>query len=102
MRNWIPNLDAYPGPAYLAVVSALEEAIRRGIFAAGDTLPSQRILADFLGLHVNIVNRAMRESARRGLTSGNTRRGTLILPQRRWGPERDQNPLSLMSRCGTR
>jgi DNA-binding transcriptional regulator YhcF (GntR family) len=37
------------------------------------------MLADFLGLHVNTVNRAMRETARRGLTTGSRRRGTVIL-----------------------
>jgi DNA-binding transcriptional regulator YhcF (GntR family) len=37
------------------------------------------MLADFLGLHVNTVNRALRETARRGLTVGSGRKGTIIL-----------------------
>jgi len=64
---------------YLAVVGEIETAIGAGRLKPGDTLPSQRMLADFLGLHVNTVNRAMRETARRGLTIGSRRKGTIIL-----------------------
>lgn len=67
------------GPAYLALAGAIEMAIREGAYQAGDRLPSQRLLADFLGLHVNTVCRAFRETGRRGLTSGNRRQGTLVL-----------------------
>ncbi len=66
------------GPAYLAIADAIEKAISAGGLHPGETLPSQRMLADFMGLHVNTVNRAMREAARRGLTYGKTRRGTVI------------------------
>ena len=79
MNTWIPDLSSYTGPVYLAVVEAIETAIRAGRFKTGDMLPPQRMLADFLGLHVNTVNRAMRETARRGLTAGSRRRGTVIL-----------------------
>jgi DNA-binding transcriptional regulator YhcF (GntR family) len=79
MNTWIPDLSSYTGPVYLAVVEAIETAIRAGRFKTGDMLPPQRMLADFLGLHVNTVNRAMRETARRGLTTGSRRRGTVIL-----------------------
>ncbi|SEB17978.1 GntR family transcriptional regulator [Paraburkholderia sartisoli] len=78
MKNWIPDLKARTSPYYLAIADALEEAVHAGVFQTGDRLPSQRILADFLGLHVNTINRAMRESARRGLTRGHTRLGTMI------------------------
>lgn len=81
MNSWIPNLSAHRGPAYLAVADEIETAIRAGHFKAGNRLPSQRLLADFLGLHVNTVNRAMRETARRGLTAGSKRSGTVILGQ---------------------
>ncbi|CAB3727090.1 GntR family transcriptional regulator [Paraburkholderia rhynchosiae] len=78
-RWWIPDLHQYRGPAYRAVVAAVEAAIARGRLKPGDRLPSQRVLADFLGLNVNTVNRAMRETARRGLTAANTRNGTVVL-----------------------
>ncbi|MBC8751585.1 MULTISPECIES: GntR family transcriptional regulator [Paraburkholderia] len=78
MSRWIPDLSAHGGPAYLAIADEIETAIRVGGFKAGDRLPSQRMLADFLGLRLNTVNRAMRETARRGLTTGSARRGTII------------------------
>jgi DNA-binding transcriptional regulator YhcF (GntR family) len=78
-RCWIPDLHQYQGPAYRAVVAAVEADIATGRLRPGDRLPSQRVLADFLGLNVNTVNRAMRETARRGLTAANTRKGTVVL-----------------------
>ncbi|RDK02895.1 GntR family transcriptional regulator [Paraburkholderia lacunae] len=79
MKAWIPDLSSYDGPAYRAVVNAIEAAVGSGHLKPGDILPSQRMLADFLGLHVNTVNRAIRETSRRGLTVGSRRRGTVIL-----------------------
>jgi len=77
-NSWISAVDVCNGPAYLSIVTAIELAVRTGRLHPGDTLPSQRLLADFMGLHVNTVNRAMREAARRGLTYGKTRRGTVV------------------------
>jgi GntR family transcriptional regulator len=79
MKGWIPDLSSYKGPAYRAVVDEVETAIRARRLKPGDMLPPQRMLADFFGLYVNTVNRAMRETARRGLITGNRRRGTVIL-----------------------
>ena len=76
--NWISDIHQRR-PAYLAVVEALQSGIATGRLKPGDRLPLQRLLADFLGLHVNTVNRAMRETARRGLTNGKAGRGTWIL-----------------------
>jgi GntR family transcriptional regulator len=78
--SWISEMDMEMGhgPVYLAIADAIEKAISAGRLHPGDTLPPQRLLADFMGLHVNTVNRAMREAARRGLTYGKTRRGTVI------------------------
>jgi GntR family transcriptional regulator len=79
MNKSIFQLAPWAGPAYLALADAIELAIRAGSVQAGDRLPPQRMLADFLGLHVNTVNRAFRETRQRGLTSGNRRHGTLVL-----------------------
>jgi GntR family transcriptional regulator len=79
MNTSIFQLAPWAGPAYLALADAIELAIRAGSVQAGDRLPPQRMLADFLGLHVNTVNRALRETRQRGLTSGNRRHGTLVL-----------------------
>ncbi|MFL9989259.1 GntR family transcriptional regulator [Paraburkholderia sediminicola] len=48
---------------------AIETAIRAGSFQAGERLPPQQMLTDFLGLRVKTVNRAFRETRQRGLTS---------------------------------
>lgn len=77
MKIWIPDLKAHRGPHYL-IADAIETAVHGGALKTGDTLPPQRMLADLPGLHVNTINRGMRECARRGLTRGQTRRGTVI------------------------
>jgi GntR family transcriptional regulator len=80
MTPWIyPGFRLPCGPAWKAIVTALELAIRSGQVRAGDVLPSQRLMADFMGVHLNTVNRAMREAARRGLTAAHTRRGTMVI-----------------------
>jgi GntR family transcriptional regulator len=79
MNTSIFQFAPWAGPAYLALADAIERAILAGSVQAGDRLPPQRMLADFLGLHVNTVNRAFRETRQRGLTSGNRRHGTLVL-----------------------
>ncbi|MFM0211160.1 winged helix-turn-helix domain-containing protein [Paraburkholderia sediminicola] len=79
LGNWMPSISGYSGPSYLALASAIEDAIKAGLVRPGEKLPSQRLMADFLGLHVNTVNRGLRELAWRGHTRGNTRSGTVVL-----------------------
>ncbi|MFM0644219.1 GntR family transcriptional regulator [Paraburkholderia bryophila] len=79
MQTWMLPISGCPGPRYLAVASAIEDAIATGLLQPGEKLPPQRLIADVLGLHVNTVNRALRELARRGRTSGRRRLGTVVL-----------------------
>ncbi|WP_258002427.1 GntR family transcriptional regulator [Burkholderia sp. WAC0059] len=67
-----------PGPYWLSIVAVLQEAIESGRLGAGQVLPAQRLVADFTGLHVNTVNRGMREAARRGLVVTRCWGGTVI------------------------
>ncbi|WP_087645120.1 GntR family transcriptional regulator [Caballeronia choica] len=94
MCKSIFQLAQYSSPAFLALAHVIEMAIREGAYGAGDRLPSQRMLADLLGLHVNTVCRALRETRRRGLTSGNRRkeRGYLELPRRADSPNTVPGP----------
>ena len=78
-NQWLPDFASIRGRVYLAIASQIEQAIRAGIFRAGDRLPSQRAIADELGFHVNTINAAFKEAARRGLVQGCTRRGTVVL-----------------------
>jgi GntR family transcriptional regulator len=77
--KWRPDFACIRGRVYLSIASQIEQAIRSGIFRAGDKLPSQRAIADDLGFHLNTINAAFKEAARRGLVRGCTRRGTVVL-----------------------
>jgi GntR family transcriptional regulator len=77
--NWRPDFARIRGKVYLDIANQIEEAIRLGVFAPGDRMPSQRAIADDLGFHFNTINAAFREAARRGLVRGHTRRGTIVL-----------------------
>ncbi len=78
MTIWSPDLTACPGPAYLAIATAIGEAVAAGELAAGDRLPPQRDLAYRLGLSLNTVTRAYAEAVRRGFVEGEVRRGTYV------------------------
>jgi GntR family transcriptional regulator len=73
------RLDGQRGPAWRAILRALERAIDTGSVQVGDLLPPQRLMADFMGVHVNTVNRAMREAARLGLVTARSRLGTTVI-----------------------
>ena len=73
------NVTPQRGWTCRAIVAALETAIPSGHIRAADVMPSQRLMADFMGVHTNTVNRAMREAARRGLVSAHTRPGTTVI-----------------------
>jgi len=79
MTNWLPDLAQSTGPVYLAIAEAIAVAVRSGRLRTGDALPTQRLLADFLGVNLSTVTRAYREAEKRGLIDGNTRRGTVVL-----------------------
>jgi GntR family transcriptional regulator len=76
--DWRPDFASIRGRVYLAIASQIEQAILTGVFRRGDRLPSQRAIAEYLGFHVNTINRAFKEAARRGLVRGCTRRGTVV------------------------
>jgi DNA-binding transcriptional regulator YhcF (GntR family) len=78
-KHWRPDFTRLRGTPYLAIAAQIEEAINKGVFVPGDRLPSQRSIADDLGFHLNTVNRAFREVARRGLGRGNAGRGTVVI-----------------------
>ncbi|RQN37210.1 regulatory protein, gntR family [Paraburkholderia tropica] len=73
-----PDFARIRGKVYLAIADQIEHAIVAGIFRAGDLLPTQRDVADDLGFHVNTINAAFREAARRGLIESRTRRGSVV------------------------
>jgi DNA-binding transcriptional MocR family regulator len=71
------------GPLYGRLLLSLETAIQEGRLAAGARLPSERDLAEELGLSRTTVTTAYRELEARGLVRGHVGRGTFVcaLPQ---------------------
>lgn len=76
--NWMPKRDSLTHPVYRSLADAIARAVARGELPPGSRLPSQRELADRLGLSVQTVGRALEELARRGLVRGHVGRGTWI------------------------
>ncbi len=76
--RWTPRLRPGASPAYRAIADALEADIRAGRIAAGDPLPTQRELANRLGLNFTTITRAYAEARRRGLLTATVGRGTFV------------------------
>jgi len=70
-------------PAGPAIFAAIEQAILDGRLQPGQILPPQRLNADLMGLHVNTVNRAMREAAERALVHATSRQSTVVVGTRK-------------------
>lgn len=77
-QQWIAAIKRRSGPRYIAIVEALSEAIESGVIGGGYQLPPQRELAEILGLAPGTTARAYMIAAQRGLTSGETGRGTFV------------------------
>ncbi|KQZ05916.1 GntR family transcriptional regulator [Caulobacter sp. Root1455] len=77
--GWLRHLRAGGGrPIYLALVEALETAVREGELQPGDQLPPQRAVADQLGIDFTTVTRAYGAARARGLVEGAVGRGTFV------------------------
>jgi GntR family transcriptional regulator len=78
-RYWFSIVDRRCRPVGPAIIAAIEQAILNGRLQPGQILPPQRLTADLMGLHVNTINRAMREAANRGLVLATGRQGTVVV-----------------------
>lgn len=75
---WRPAIRRGDGPIWRAVVAALDADVAGGRLHPGDRLPTQRDLADALGIGLGTVTRAYREAERLGLVTGRVGRGTFV------------------------
>lgn len=75
---WAPDISGIGGPRYLALASAIAEAINSGELEAGNQLPPQRELAEKLGVTVGTVGRAYMVVKKRELVTGQVGRGTFV------------------------
>jgi len=76
--GWMPTIKAGKGPIYLAIAEDLERAIDGGMLMSGDRLPSQRAVADLLGVDLTTVTRAYAQASARGLIESEGRRGSYV------------------------
>ncbi|WP_246263263.1 PLP-dependent aminotransferase family protein [Caulobacter soli] len=77
--GWLRHVRAGGAqPIYLALVEALETAVREGELQPGDQLPPQRAVADQLGIDFTTVTRAYGAARERGLIEGAVGRGTFV------------------------
>ncbi len=73
------KLDPSPGkPKYQALADAIAAEIAAGRLRPGDRLPTQRDIAERLGVTISTVTRAIGEAARRGHVSARTGSGTFV------------------------
>ncbi|TQS73002.1 PLP-dependent aminotransferase family protein [Rhodobacteraceae bacterium] len=85
--HWQPDLGAFKGPKYLALVRVLREAIRQGNLVAGQRLPTVRDLAWRLGVTPGTVARGYQIATQEGLLEAAVGRGTFVSVQsQRLGP----------------
>ncbi|MCS3392747.1 winged helix-turn-helix domain-containing protein [Burkholderia thailandensis] len=82
MHPWIYTVDRHRYPRWEAILAGLETAICTGLLRHGERLPGQRLIADLMGVHVNTLNRAMQEAARRGLIHARVGSGTTVIARR--------------------
>jgi DNA-binding transcriptional MocR family regulator len=78
---WLDRVTAGEGPIYLALLRALERAIRGGELHPGDRLPAQRVVAERLGVDLTTVTRAYSAAQAQGLVEGAVGRGTYVSAQ---------------------
>jgi DNA-binding transcriptional MocR family regulator len=77
--GWLRHVQRDSGrPIYLALVDALETAVRDGELLPGDQLPPQRAVADQLDIDFTTVTRAYGAARARGLVEGAVGRGTFV------------------------
>ncbi|KKC24609.1 aminotransferase-like domain-containing protein [Sphingomonas sp. SRS2] len=78
MQSWLERLPDSPGPKYLAIADAIEQAVRTGALRPGERLPPQRALADRLGVDLTTVTRAYGMARDAGLIEGAGRLGSYV------------------------
>ncbi len=86
------------GPLYGRLLLSLEAAIQDGRLAPGARLPSERDLAEELGLSRTTVTTAYRELEARGLVRGHVGRGTFVCAP----PQAGEAPFAWSGKVSTR
>jgi DNA-binding transcriptional MocR family regulator len=85
-RAWQPAIPVGESPLYLRVADALQSAISTQQLREGARLPTQRALAERLGIAVGTANSAYLEAERRGLIRRHVGQGTFVATNAGRGP----------------
>jgi DNA-binding transcriptional MocR family regulator len=78
MTNWLPTLERRKREIYLELAEKMAAAIRSGELKPGEQLPTQRDMAEKLGITVGTVGRAYMLVEQQGLISGEVGRGSFV------------------------
>ncbi len=78
VKQWSPTLRATGKPRYLEIAEAIKLDIESGILSAGDRLPSQRGVAQDLGVDFTTVSRGYSEAVKQGYIESFVGRGTFV------------------------
>lgn len=76
--SWVPDLQSFSGPKYLALAHALAAGVEKGELSLGDRLPSHRELAEMFGVTIATITKAVAEASRRGLVVARKGSGTYV------------------------
>src|SRR5258708_20469101 len=87
---WRPQIEHSGSRSiYEQIADRIEHDVIAGVLLHGSRLPTQRELADALGITTVTVTRAYREAARRGLLASTVGRGPFLRPAKRPTPAID-------------
>lgn len=95
MQPWIYTVDRRRFPRWKAILAGLEAAIHIGQLRHEERVPAQRLIADLMGVHLNMLNRVTQETARRGLIHARGGSGTTVIadpPSRASPPQGPHSP----------
>lgn len=78
---WNPKVINTDHTLYIAIADAIERDINLNILKAHEKMPTQRSLAELIGVNLTTITRAYKEAERRGLIYGTVGRGTFVASQ---------------------
>lgn len=92
MTQWTPAPLASGRPRYLEIAEAIRADIAEGVLSPGDRLPSQRWIAQELGVDFSTVSRGYAEAVRRGYIESFVGRGSFVKAPEAAAPRPDLRP----------
>lgn len=76
--TWLRPLEDGNGPRYRQIAQQIADAVESGVLQAQDRLPTQRALAELMGVDLTTVSRAYSVSRLRGLVDAHGSGGTYV------------------------